>query len=286
MPALNTSVPNVIGDRGQLRTLRRLAQDGSAKLVGKSGEPVAIPATVRTSLAEIARNMEAGKAVSLVAENHELTTQRAANILGVSRPFLVRLLEESKVPFHMVGSHRRVYLADLLTYKSKRDRARHEAVKRLALNDIAAGTYDTIVLPEGAQDEWRGNPVKTLPAVILDANVLVQAPICDSVLRLDEGPTLYRPRWSAEIMAEVKRTLEGKFGITPARTAHLEAKLREYFPEAWIEGFEFLVRNWWRSGAHESWLERSNIGSKPFPDRRCVLSGERQSVRRSVILLT
>jgi len=60
-----------------------------------------------------------------------------------------------------------------------------------------------------------------------DANVLVQPPIRDTLLRLAEGPTLYRPRWSAEIMAEVKRTLE-------ARTAHLEAKLREYFPEAWI----------------------------------------------------
>ena len=83
-------------EAGQLRTLRRLAQQGSAKLVGESGEPVEIPATVRTLLAEIARNMEAGKAVSVVAENHELTTRRAANVLGVSRPFLVRLLEESK----------------------------------------------------------------------------------------------------------------------------------------------------------------------------------------------
>lgn len=89
----------------------------------------------------------------MVAENHELTTQRAANILGVSRPFLVRLLEENKVPFHMVGSHRRVYLVDLLTYKSKRDRARHDAIRRLALDDVEAGTDDTVILPEGAQDE-------------------------------------------------------------------------------------------------------------------------------------
>ena len=74
--------------------------------------------------------------------------------------------------------------------------------------------------------------MKTLPAVILDANVLVQAPIRDTLLRLAEGPTLYRAHWSAEIIAEVKRTLEHKFQITPARTAHLEAKLREHFPEA------------------------------------------------------
>ena len=105
-----------------------------------------IPLAVRTLLAEIARNMEAGKAVSVVAENHELTTQRAANILGVSRPFLVRTLESGKLAFHMAGSHRRVYLSDVLEYKAKRDRARHEAVKRLAREDVATGAYDTIYL--------------------------------------------------------------------------------------------------------------------------------------------
>ena len=83
--------------------------------------------------------------------------------------------------------------------------------------------------------------MKTIPAVILDANVLVQAPIRDTLLRLAEGPSLYRARWSAEIMTEVKRTLEEKFRITPARTAHLEAKLREHFLEAWVEGFEPLL---------------------------------------------
>lgn len=138
---------------GQLRTLRRLVQRGSAMLVGKGGESVEIPASVRSLLVEIARNMEAGKAVSVVAENRELTTQRAANILGFSRPFLVRLLEENQVPFHKVGSHRRVYLADLLAYKAKRDRARHRAIKQLAMDDVEAGTYDTVILPEGAQDE-------------------------------------------------------------------------------------------------------------------------------------
>ena len=153
MPISRAPLANANGDAGQLRVLRRLVQRGTTKLVGKGGESVEIPPTVRTLLAEIARNMEAGKAVSVVAENHELTTQRAANILGVSLPFLVGLLEECRIPFHMTGSHRRVYLVDLLKYKSKRDRARHEAIKRLALDDIAAGTYDRVILPEGARDE-------------------------------------------------------------------------------------------------------------------------------------
>lgn len=139
-------------DPAQLRILRRLVQRGSAKIVA-SGESVELPATVRTLIAEIARNMEVGKSVSVVAENHELTTQRAANLLGVSRPFFVRLLEERKLPFHRVGSHRRVYLADLLEYKAKRDAVRHNAIKSLAREDAEAGTYDTVVLPKGATDE-------------------------------------------------------------------------------------------------------------------------------------
>lgn len=84
--------------------------------------------------------------------------------------------------------------------------------------------------------------MKTLPAVILDANVLAQAPIRDTLLRFAEGPTLYRVCWSAEIIAETMRTLEGKFGISPLRTARLETKLREHFPESWVEGFEALIR--------------------------------------------
>ena len=146
-----TSKP--VTDENQFRVLRRLAQNGSTKLVGKGGESVTIPASVRTLLAEIARNMEAGKAVSVVAEHHELTTQRAANLLGVSRPFLVRILDGGSLAFHMVGSHRRVYLSDLLEYKAKRDRVRHDAIKSLAREDVAAGTYNTVILPEGAQDE-------------------------------------------------------------------------------------------------------------------------------------
>lgn len=153
MPSASTPNANPAADANQFRALRRLLQSSTAKLVGKGGESVTIPASVRALLTEIARNMEAGKAVSIVSGHQELTTQRAANILGVSRPFLVRLLEDGNLAFHKVGSHRRVYLSDLLEFKAKRDRARHDAVKRLAREDVVAGTYDFVLLPDGAQDE-------------------------------------------------------------------------------------------------------------------------------------
>ena len=101
----------------------------------------------------ILRNLQAGRAISIVPEHQQLTTQRAADILGVSRPFLVRLLESGDIPFHMVGSHRRIYLRDLLEYKRQRDAARHEAINNMARAEMEAGTYDTVVLLDGAEDE-------------------------------------------------------------------------------------------------------------------------------------
>jgi predicted nucleic acid-binding protein len=79
------------------------------------------------------------------------------------------------------------------------------------------------------------------PTAVIDANVLVQAPLRDTLLRLAESPELYQPLWSEEIMAEVRRTLGGQFRIAPGRIAHLESQLREHFAEAWIEGFGRLI---------------------------------------------
>jgi excisionase family DNA binding protein len=145
------SVPQA--QEGQIRDLRRMIQGGEAKLIGPDGRQLAIPEPVHDLLLLILKNLQAGKAISIVPEHQQLTTQRAANILGVSRPFLVKLLENGDIPFHMVGSHRRIYLRDLLDYKRRRDAARHEAINNMARAEMEAGTYDKVVLPEGAEDE-------------------------------------------------------------------------------------------------------------------------------------
>ena len=138
---------------GQIRDLRRLMLHGDAKLVGSDGHQIALPQPVYDLLLIILKNLQAGEAISIVPEHRQVTTQRAANILGVSRPFLVGLLENGDIPFHMVGSHRRIYLPDLLDYKRRRDAARHEAINHMAQAEMAAGTYDKVMLPEGAEDE-------------------------------------------------------------------------------------------------------------------------------------
>ena len=135
-----------------IRALRQLVQEGSVKIVGAKGRRAQLPSAVAGLLDEILKNMQAGKAVSIVPEHQQLTTQRAANILGISRPFMVKLLEEGELTFHMVGSHRRVYLKDLLAYKKRRDEERHDSINRMARMELEAGTYDKVALPEGAEE--------------------------------------------------------------------------------------------------------------------------------------
>ncbi len=75
---------------------------------------------------------------------------------------------------------------------------------------------------------------------VVDACVLAGAGLRDTLLRLAETPRLYVPKWSDDIIAETRRTLECVFGKTPHQTAHLEGELRKAFPEAWVSGYKDL----------------------------------------------
>ena len=79
------------------------------------------------------------------------------------------------------------------------------------------------------------------PLVVLDACVLANFSLCDTLLRLAEPPRLYEPKWSEEIIRETTRTLESKLGWPSSLTAYLQAELRAHFGEAWISGYEALI---------------------------------------------
>lgn len=99
---------------------------------GKDGETISIPASALKLLIVILSQMSKGNAVTLIPVHAELTTQEAADLLSVSRPFLVKVLEEGRIPFHRVGTRRRVYAKDVLRYKEEIDKKRLEILTELA----------------------------------------------------------------------------------------------------------------------------------------------------------
>jgi predicted nucleic acid-binding protein len=83
--------------------------------------------------------------------------------------------------------------------------------------------------------------VKSRPVAVLDACVLVPMPLADTLLRLAEPSALYEPRWTDEILAEVTRTLIGRFSKTPEKARYREAAMREFFADAIVENYEHLI---------------------------------------------
>jgi len=92
---------------------------------------VTIPTTALRLLLDVLTEIGQGNAVSIIPIHAELTTQEAADVLNVSRPFLVQLLEKGEIPFHKIGTHRRVRYQDVITYKNRIDAARRNALDEL-----------------------------------------------------------------------------------------------------------------------------------------------------------
>jgi excisionase family DNA binding protein len=95
------------------------------------GVTLTVPREALALFAEVLGHLAMGDAVTVVSVHAELTTHEAADMLNVSRPFLIGLLEAGKIPFRMVGTHRRIRLTDLMVYRQQDDARRHEALAAL-----------------------------------------------------------------------------------------------------------------------------------------------------------
>jgi len=103
--------------------------------LGAEPAPVSVPREAFELLVEILGQMANGNGVTILSTQAEMTTQEAADLLGVSRPHLVTLLDGGKIPHRRVGTHRRVRVADLMAYKATRyveQRAALDALTREA----------------------------------------------------------------------------------------------------------------------------------------------------------
>jgi excisionase family DNA binding protein len=98
----------------------------------RPGEAVEIPAAALPLFRKVLDQIAEGRPVAIVADDAELSTQQAAELLGVSRPFLIGLLERGAIPFRRVGAHRSVRLHDLMDYKRRDDADRFKAMEALA----------------------------------------------------------------------------------------------------------------------------------------------------------
>ncbi|WP_370602133.1 helix-turn-helix domain-containing protein (plasmid) [Escherichia coli] len=102
---------------------------------------IELPTSSLKLLEAILGELALGNAVQVVPVHAELTTQEAANILNVSRPHMVKLLEEGQLPFHKTGRHRRLLFANLMQYKDKRDKESNSAMQELADLSQDLGLY-------------------------------------------------------------------------------------------------------------------------------------------------
>lgn len=119
------------------RLLARFAERSLRFNLPHVKDAVVLPAAAVRMLVDILSEMAQGNAVTLIPIHAEMTTQQAADMLGVSRPFLVKQLGDGKIPFRKVGTHRRVLFSDLMKFKRQMDARRLKA-----LDDLAAQAQD------------------------------------------------------------------------------------------------------------------------------------------------
>ena len=130
-----------------LAGLSALMQQPGAALVGPNGDQLELPVEVFDVLRAVILAMEAGQAVTVAPVHQRLTTQEAADLVGVTRPTFVKYLEQGRIPYDQPGRHRRVLLADVLAFKKERSSQRREALDEMVAIADEAGMYDEDDIP-------------------------------------------------------------------------------------------------------------------------------------------
>jgi excisionase family DNA binding protein len=133
---------------GLVALLGRLGPEPTTTLSGPNGERLVLPPEVFEVLRDVVEAMAQGQAVTIAPVHQRLTTQEAADLLGVSRPTVVKLLESGQIPFEQPGRHRRVRLADVLAYRERASAERRAALDRMVEIADEADMYERTATPK------------------------------------------------------------------------------------------------------------------------------------------
>jgi len=146
--AIRISQPKESEKQQTAELYRMLIHDGTAALIAPDSRRINIPSSIYDVLVKVVETLQEGKAIAVVPLMEQLSTQAAADFLGISRQFLIRELEHGKIPFHYAGSHRRLYFEDVLKYRHERMKDRRASIERMAQEAQKSDYYDKFIPPE------------------------------------------------------------------------------------------------------------------------------------------
>jgi len=147
MVTTSEATPDVgisLKEQKEIADIYKKLREAEAKLIGPDGKTEILPNNIYSFLLRLLADLRAGHSVTILQNKHELTTVEASKTLGVSRQYLIQLLERGDVPFHLVGTHRRMYVRDVIAYKTKRDAGRRGTLNELAKHEFYKGDYNKV----------------------------------------------------------------------------------------------------------------------------------------------
>jgi excisionase family DNA binding protein len=226
-----TRIDPVPADHEALDSLSAREDLGGGELVLRTvdGTEISLPSSLLRLVVSAASNLAAGRAVMTIAAAVMLTPTEAAELLGLSRPFVARLLERGDIPSELLpeSRHRRIRLEDVLAFQDRRER-RSEGRRRIA--DIAA----TADLPYLC--------LLFVAKVFIDTNVLFPFSVMDLMLALTEDG-IHDVMWSDDLLDEWERVIVRERRRSPDAAAAISGTIRQFFADTRVpaESFRGLV---------------------------------------------
>jgi excisionase family DNA binding protein len=226
-----TRIDPVPADHEALDSLRAREDLGGGELLLRTadGTEISLPSSLMRLVVSVANNLAAGRAVMTIPAEVMLTPTEAAELLGLSRPFVARLLERGDIPSELLpeSRHRRIRLEDVLAFQDRRER-RSEGRRRIA--DIAA----TADLPYLC--------LLFVAKVFIDTNVLFPFSVMDLMLALTEDG-IHDVMWSDDLLDEWEHVIVRERRRSPDAAAAITATIRQFFADSRIpaESYRDLI---------------------------------------------